>query len=86
MPTIQVSYWQVGKENPGSRKKAQPFKIRNVLPYAYHEAGHTVVGHVIGRLIERVSLASRSENGYRGYCGFSPSKVSIEQVGSTRKR
>ncbi len=55
-----------------SRKKAQSFKIRNVLPYAYHEAGHAVVGHVIGRLIERVSIASSPENGYRGYCRFSP--------------
>ena len=55
-----------------SRKKAQPFKIRNVLPYAYHEAGHAVVGHVIGRLIERVSIALSPENGYRGYCRFSP--------------
>jgi hypothetical protein len=55
-----------------SRKKAQPFKISNVLPYAYHEAGHAVVGHVIGQLIERVSIASRPENGYRGYCRFSP--------------
>ena len=55
-----------------SRKKVQPFKIRNVLPYAYHEAGHAVVGHVIGRLIERVSITSSPENGYRGYCRFSP--------------
>jgi len=55
-----------------SRKKAQPFKIRNILPYAYHEAGHAVVGHVIGRLIERVSIASSPQNGYRGYCRFSP--------------
>ena len=55
-----------------SRKKVQPFKIRNVLPYAYHEAGHAVVGHVIGRLIEHVSIASSRENGYRGYCRFSP--------------
>ena len=55
-----------------SRKKVQSFKIRNVLPYAYHEAGHAVVGHVIGRLIERVSIASIPENGYRGYCRFSP--------------
>jgi hypothetical protein len=59
-----------------SRKKAQSFKIRNMLPYAYHEAGHAVVGHVIGRLIERVSIASSPENGYRGYCRFSPSMES----------
>ena len=72
VPAIQVSYGQVGKEKRVSRKKAQPFKIRNILPYAYHEAGHAVVGHVIGRLIERVSIASSSENGYRGYCRFSP--------------
>jgi len=43
-----------------------------VLPYAYHEAGHAVVGHAIGRLIERVSIASSPENGSRGYCRFSP--------------
>ena len=55
-----------------SRKKAPPFKIRNVLPYAYHEAGHAVVGHVIGRLIECVSIASSLEKRYRGYCRFSP--------------
>lgn len=59
-----------------SRKKAEPFKISNVLPYAYHEAGHAVVGHVIGRLIERVSITSMPENGYRGYCRFSPSMES----------
>ena len=44
----------------------------NSHPYAYHEAGHAVVGHVIGRLIERVSIAASPENGYRGYCRFSP--------------
>ncbi len=55
-----------------SKKKVQPFKIRDILPYAYHEAGHAVVGHVIGRLIESISIASSPANGYRGYCRFSP--------------
>src|SRR5260370_16322713 len=36
---------------------------------AYHEAGHAVVGHVIGRCIERLAL-STGEKGYRGYCRF----------------
>ena len=55
-----------------SRKKAHLFKIRNILPYAYHEAGDAVVGYVIGRLIEHVSIAASPEKGYRGYCRFSP--------------
>lgn len=36
-----------------SKKKAQPFKIRNILPYAYPEAGHAVVEHVIGPIGKR---------------------------------
>jgi hypothetical protein len=37
--------------------------------YAYHEAGHAVVWHVVGGLVEEVSLAS-SQAGYKGYCRF----------------
>ena len=36
---------------------------------AYHEAGHALVGHVIGRCIEEVSIACRGD-GYGGYCRF----------------
>jgi hypothetical protein len=39
--------------------------------YAYHEAGHALVGHVIGRCIEEVSIAMR-DDGYGGYCRFNP--------------
>ncbi len=45
-------------------------ETRTVLE-AYHEAGHAVVGHVIGRCIESVALLT-GENGYRGYCRFNP--------------
>ena len=38
---------------------------------AYHEAGHALVGHVIGRVIEEVSIAMR-DDGYGGYCRFNP--------------
>jgi hypothetical protein len=38
---------------------------------AYHEAGHALVGHVIGRCIEEVSIAM-SYDGYGGYCRFNP--------------
>jgi hypothetical protein len=44
-------------------------ETRTVLE-AYHEAGHAVVGHVIGRCIEAVALLT-GEDGYRGYCRFS---------------
>ncbi|HEU5381474.1 MAG TPA: hypothetical protein VFV38_39135 [Ktedonobacteraceae bacterium] len=36
---------------------------------AYHEAGHAIVGHVIGRCIESVALLN-GEEGYGGYCRF----------------
>jgi hypothetical protein len=39
--------------------------------YAYHEAGHALVGHVIGRVSEEVSIAVRAD-GYSGYCRFNP--------------
>lgn len=44
------------------------FHLKRVL-YAYHEAGHAVVWHVVGGLVEEVSIAS-SQAGYKGYCRF----------------
>jgi hypothetical protein len=38
--------------------------------YAFHEAGHAVVGHVLGRCISAVSIRADREQGYRGYCLF----------------
>jgi hypothetical protein len=38
--------------------------------YAFHEAGHAVVGHVIGRCISEVSIVADSTRGYHGYCIF----------------
>jgi hypothetical protein len=54
-----------------SKKKGQPYRIREILPYACHEAGHAVVGYVIGRLIEEVSIVPDRTRGYKGYCRFS---------------
>lgn len=42
----------------------------HLIRYAYHEAGHAVVGHVIGRYIAEISIVSDRERGYRGYCAF----------------
>jgi hypothetical protein len=50
------------------RKQAQRNDMFSLLPYAYHEAGHAVVGHVIGRLIALVSV--RHAASYRGCCRF----------------
>ncbi len=36
---------------------------------AYHEAGHAVVGHLIGRYIQEISIVS-GKGRYRGYCRF----------------
>ena len=43
----------------------------NTVLFAYHEAGHAVVGHIIGRCIEEVSILSDRKEGYKGYCRFS---------------
>ena len=34
-----------------------------MIVYATHEAGHAVVGHVIGRLIDEVSIVPSREHG-----------------------
>src|SRR5213082_3972570 len=46
----------------------EKYHLKRAL-YAYHEAGHAVVWHVVGGLVEEVSIAS-SQAGYRGYCRF----------------
>src|SRR5258706_15990316 len=48
-----------------SRENAQ---LKRIF-HSYHEAGHAVVWHVVGGLIEEVSIAS-SQTGYGGYCRF----------------
>jgi hypothetical protein len=50
------------------RQQAQQNDVFSLLPYAYHEAGHAVVGHVIGRLIALVSI--KHESSYQGCCRF----------------
>src|ERR1700687_5182026 len=55
---------------PNVRKPRQMSRDRLIL-YAYHEAGHAVVGHVIKRCIKEVSIASDKKQGYQGYCEFS---------------
>jgi hypothetical protein len=54
-----------------SKQKIQKFSAGELIRYASHEAGHAVVGHVIGRLIEEVSILPDRERGYKGYCRFS---------------
>ena len=48
-----------------SRENAQ---LKRIL-HSYHEAGHAVVWHVVGGLIEEISIAS-SQTEYGGYCRF----------------
>jgi len=48
-----------------SREDYQPKRVL----HAYHEAGHAVVWHVVGGLVEEVFIAS-SQAGYKGYCRF----------------
>src|SRR5437588_1383162 len=50
------------------RQQTQRNDVFSLLPYAYHEAGHAIVGHAIGRLIALVSI--RHATSYRGCCRF----------------
>jgi len=49
-------------------QQTQRNDVFSLLPYAYHEAGHAVVGYAIGRLIALVSIKHASS--YRGCCRF----------------
>ncbi len=42
---------------------------RKRLLYAYHEAGHAVVWHLVNGLVEAVSIDA-DQAGYKGYCRF----------------
>ena len=53
------------KVNVSATEKYQQRRVH----YAYHVAGHALVGYVIGRVIEEVSIAVRAD-GYGGYCRF----------------
>src|SRR5205809_23225 len=55
-------------KSSSQRRQAQQNDVFSLLPYAYHEAGHAVVGHVIGRLIALVSI--KHATSYRGCCRF----------------
>ena len=55
-------------KSSSQRQQAQQNDVFSLLQYAYHEAGHAVVGHVIGRLIALVSI--KHENSYQGCCRF----------------
>ncbi len=52
------------------RKRQQPSE-EDLIVYAAHSADHAVVGHVIGRLIDEVSIVPSQEYRYKGYCRFS---------------
>ena len=55
-------------KSSSQRQGTQRNDVFSLLPYAYHEAGHAVVGHVIGRLIAFVSI--KQAKSYRGCCRF----------------
>jgi hypothetical protein len=40
----------------------------HLIRYAFHEAGHAVVAHVIGRCVAEVSIIRDRAREYRGYC------------------
>lgn len=56
------------RKSSSQRQQARRNDVFSLLPHAYHEAGHAVVGHVIGRLIALVSI--KQTTSYRGCCRF----------------
>ncbi len=53
-----------------TQQKTIPRNTWHRTRYAFHEAGHAVAGHVIGRCISEVSIVADRGRGYRGYCAF----------------
>jgi hypothetical protein len=64
-------------KSSSQRQQTQRNDVFSLLPYAYHEAGHAVVGHVIGRLIALVSI--KHATSYRGCCRFDSYAESTHQ-------
>ncbi len=62
-------------KSSSKRQQTQRNDVFSLLLYAYHEAGHAVVGHVIGRLIALVSI--KQATSYRGFCRFDSYAESI---------
>ncbi len=54
---------------PGGERACHRKNQQRRIHHAYHEAGHALVGYVIGRCIEEVSIACKGED-YGGYCRF----------------
>jgi hypothetical protein len=50
---MRVPFWQKECKILGKRKRQQPSE-QDLIVYTTHEAGHAVVGHMIGRLIDEV--------------------------------
>jgi len=64
-------------KSSSKRQQTQRNDVFSLLPYAYHEAGHAFVGHVIGRLIALVSI--KQATSYRGCCRFDSYAESTHQ-------
>lgn len=60
-----------------SKRQRRQLSEQELIVNATHEAGHAVVGHVIGRLIDEVSIVASREHGYKGYCSFSTYSESL---------
>jgi len=64
-PIVQmVSVCRVGRTNQGG------YLVFSLSRYAYHEAGHAIVGHIIGRCISEISILADTDRDYKGYCAF----------------
>ena len=60
-----------------SKRRKQKIGEQDLIIHAIHEAGHAVVGHVIGRLIDEISIVPNQKFGYMGYCRFATFTESI---------
>ncbi len=58
------------KQRMSRKQKTPQQNTFHLTRYAFHEAGHALVGHVIGRCISEVSILGDRMEGYHGYCAF----------------
>lgn len=68
-----------------SKQKKYPSIEQERIVFATHEAGHAVVGHVIGRLIDEVSIVADREHGYKGYYRFAAFAESLHDHNQWQK-
>jgi hypothetical protein len=65
-----LSYSYSLEQRMPERSKTAQRTTFHLTRYSYHEAGHAVVGHVMGRCLSEISIQRNKDLASRGYCAF----------------